>query len=325
MSKRNLWITVAVMLLAVLALLAIFIIPALLSKPLGPPMETQVPMPPAASTATQAVQESPEPSATPTRVCGRTSPMNILVLLIREKGQEPPQGALAMRLVHVDFQHEDGGMIAFTRDLVLPLMGAEQEQERLGEIFRQGQAMPEGSPTRGASLVANTIWSAFDITIDHYVVVDLDQLAVLIDDVGGVDVEIQQPYDASGIGLPHFQPGTMHMGGDMALAYATAADTGSIWDGLRRQTEVLMALRDEILSAGMIARIPELFTEYRELVVTDLSLQDLIDLGCILERVSPEEIRFQVVGPEETESGPDGTLLPKMGVIKDLIQVTFEN
>ena len=43
------------------------------------------------------------------------------------------------------------------------------------------------------------------------------------------------------------------------------------------------------------------------------------------KRVSPEEIRFQVVGPEETEPGPDGTLLPKMDVIKDLIRVTFED
>ena len=325
MSKRNLWITLTVMLLAALALLAIFVIPALLRKPLGPPMETQEQSQPPASTATQAAQESPEPSEMPALICGRSTPMNILVLLIREKGEEPPQGALAMRLVHVDFPHTDGGTVTFPRDLVLPLMDAEQEQERLGEIFRQGQAMPEGSPTRGASLVANTIWSAFVIAIDHYVVVDLDQLAALIDDVGGVDVEIQQPYDASGIGLPHFQPGTMHMGGDMALAYATATDTGSIWDGLRRQTEVLMALRDEILSTGMIAHIPELFPEYRELVVTDLSLQDLIDLGCMLERVSPDEIRFQVVGPEETEPGLDGALLPKMEALKDLIQATLED
>jgi hypothetical protein len=45
----------------------------------------------------------------------------------------------------------------------------------------------------------------------------------------------------------------------------------------------------------------------------------------MLKRIFPEEIRFQVVGPEETEPGLDGALLPKMDVIKDLIQVTFED
>ncbi|MBE9478541.1 MAG: hypothetical protein IMY80_01135 [Chloroflexi bacterium] len=90
-----------------------------------------------------------------------------------------------------------------------------------------------------------------------------------------------------------------------------------------RQTEVLIALRNRIMSAGNPARIPELFPEYRELVVTDLSLQDLIDLGCMLELVSPEEIRFQVVGPEVTQPGSEGALLPDVDAINALITVTF--
>jgi hypothetical protein len=43
----------------------------------------------------------------------------------------------------------------------------------------------------------------------------------------------------------------------------------------------------------------------------------------MLKRIFPEEIRFQVVGPEETEPGLDGALLPKMEAIQDLIHQTF--
>jgi len=176
---------------------------------------------------------------------------------------------------------------------------------------------------RGASLAAQALHDTFDVAIDHYVTIDLDQLANLIDDVGGVDVQIHKSYDATGINLPNFQPGTMHMGGDLAMAYATAVDTGSIWDGLDRQTEVLVALRDRILSAGMIPRIPELFSRYSELVVTDLSLEDLVALGCLLEGVPPEQIPFEVAGPAVTQPGPDRMLLPDVEAIRTLIRETF--
>lgn len=107
------------------------------------------------------------------------------------------------------------------------------------------------------------------------------------------------------------------------MAYATAVDTGSIWDGLDRQTEVLVALRDRILSAGMIPRIPELFSRYSELVVTDLSLEDLVALGCLLEGVPPEQIPFEVAGPAVTQPGPDRMLLPDVEAIRTLIRETF--
>jgi hypothetical protein len=90
---------------------------------------------------------------------------------------------------------------------------------------------------RGASLAAQALHDTFDVAIDHYVTIDLDQLANLIDDVGGVDVQIHKSYDATGINLPNFQPGTMHMGGDLAWLMPppwTPDRSGTVWTGRRR-------------------------------------------------------------------------------------------
>lgn len=87
--------------------------------------------------------------------------------------------------------------------------------------------------------------------------------------------------------------------------------------------EVLVALRNCFLSAGMIPHIPELFGKHHELVVTELSSQALIDLGCVMERIPVQEVPFEVVGPDVTSPGEGGALLPDIEGIRDLIEETF--
>jgi anionic cell wall polymer biosynthesis LytR-Cps2A-Psr (LCP) family protein len=196
-------------------------------------------------------------------------------------------------------------------------------EETLSEIYRYGRELGAGDSVRGTNLVAQSLALNFDVFADHYVTIELSVLEDLIDDVGGVIVDIGVEYDATAYGLPHFQPGPMHMDGRLALSYATAADIESIWSGLERQTEVLQALRDRILSIDVLPRIPELFNKYRTVVTTDLSLEQILQLSCIVKEIAIDQIAFAGLGPNTVDAGPAGALLPDVEAIRLIIEVVF--
>ena len=115
----------------------------------------------------------------------------------------------------------------------------------------------------------------------------------------------------------------MHMDGRLALPYATAADVESIWSGLERQTEVLQALRDRMLSIDVLPRIPELFNKYRTLVTTDLNLEQILQLSCIMKEIAVDQIAFADLGPNTVDAGPAGALLPDVEAIRLIIDEVF--
>lgn len=279
-----------VVLLVTLVVIAIVIGASLLRRPPEPPQEVTQSAPTIEPTATAIAAATSQPTVTSVEVCGHKEPMNILIILIGDLRVEGSDDALAIRVGNADFPDESGGVITFPRELQLPVAGLGGEQLSLEEIFNRGSTMEEG-----ASLVAQTLEDQFNMTIDYSLIIDLDQLANLIDDLGGVEVKIRQPYDARAYGLIYFEPGTMLMSGDLALAYATAADSGSIWNGLARQTEVILGIGNRILTAGIIPRIPELFTKYHNLITTDLSLMEALSLGCLFESLDLNSVTFTMM------------------------------
>lgn len=328
-DRFGLWtfVIIAVGLLGVVfVVVAGFTIFNALRSPLGPPLDVE--QPEATSVQSEVTSEAtllPPPTVVE-EVCGNSEPMNIQVILTSFTDESVSRKLLAIRMVHIDFLDRSGGVVAIPPTLWLPVEGLESlaiTEETLSEIYRYGRELGAGDIVKGTNLVAQSLAANFDVFADHYVTVELSVLADLIDDVGGVDVDIRVEYDATAYGLPHFQPGLMHMDGPLALSYATAADSGSIWVGLERQTEVLQALRDRILSFDVLPRIPELFNKYRTLVTTDLSLEQILQLSCIMKEIAVDQIAFADLGPNTVSAGPTGALLPDIEAIRLVIAVVF--
>ena len=306
---------IVVALLVGLACFVGYLVFNMLQKPLGPSLDVEQP-------EVTAVPTLQPPPTVAEEVCGNSKPMDILVILSSFTDESGPRKLLAIRMVHIDFLNQSGGVVAFPSSLWLPVEGLESlaiTEETLSEIYRHGRELGAGDSFRGTNLVAQTLAANLDVVADHYVTLDLSQLADMIDDVGGVNVDIRVEYDATPFGLPHFQPGPMQMAGRLALSYATAADTGSIWLGLERQTEVLQALRDRMLSINVLPRIPGLFDKYRTVVTTDLSLEQILQLSCIMQEITVDQIVFAGLGPDTVEVGPAGVLLPDVEAIRLII------
>ncbi|MEW6567710.1 MAG: hypothetical protein AB1449_06010 [Chloroflexota bacterium] len=103
----------------------------------------------------------------------------------------------------------------------------------------------------------------------------------------------------------------------------TATDLQGSWAGLSRQPQVLKALKDRALTPEILPRIPDLIDQFRDAVVTDLSVQQGMDFACLAEEVEPGAVSFAGVGVELVTEQADGSLLPQTEGVRELLEGTF--
>jgi anionic cell wall polymer biosynthesis LytR-Cps2A-Psr (LCP) family protein len=72
------------------------------------------------------------------------------------------------------------------------------------------------------------------------------------------------------------------MSGDLALWYARSRLRSSDFDRGRRQQEVLRSIFNQALRTDTLTRIPQLYSDLSQLVVTDIGLGDIINLPGLL-------------------------------------------
>ena len=261
----------------------IWIILYFMNRPLAPPLDLTE-EPPAVSTLTQS-----------SSVCLESGSILILVLGVDLPETDFPKGADAIRFVKVDFTNQEVIMLAIPRDLWLPtpaLAIQGYEKERLGQTYFIGKNLAtthEDEARQGTSLLTQTFYDNFGIFPDHYVTLNMEAFSEMVDSIGGVNVTIPQDFNGARYS---FSAGQQDFTGAMLMDYSRTLLVGTVWDRLDRQDLVMQALRDKLLSASIIPEIPKIFSQFSDIVTTDLSPQQIISLGCMIQNVPPENIGY---------------------------------
>ena len=309
MKKRRsrLWILILLLLIIAIPLLVFYLVTNVFNTPLDAGLNVDT------SGAT---------------VCGHSQPMQVLFLLTSRSEAGASDQLLALRLVEADFPNQTVNSIYFPKELALTVEALADvgfDEIRMEEVYRVGMEMQDDDVAAATNLVAQALFDTFGVLPDHYLTLDLTSLADLMDAVGGVDVEVLEAYDATAVGLGQYNPGIVHMGGDEALTFSAATSSLARWDGLERQTQVLKGLREEALDPVNLTKAPELIQSFRQAVTTDLSPELGLDLICLAEAVTAEQIEFY--GVDETFVTPrtDGALVPRVEAIEELIVEAFGN
>lgn len=158
-------------------------------------------------------------------------------------------------------------LISVPRDLYVYIPGWRMD--------RINTADPRGGP----ELAAQTILYNFGIPIHHYARMNFSGFMSLVNALGGIDVQVTANlYDECGGTWYRYSPGTYHMNGFTALCYVRMRKASSDFDRLRRQQEVFQAIFRKVLSLNGLRRAPELYEQFRNLVETDLRLDQSIVL-----------------------------------------------
>jgi LCP family protein required for cell wall assembly len=253
-----------------------------------------------------------------------TSRVNILVLGIDQReGMTDPARTDTMLLFTLDRQAKTAGMLSINRDLWVKIPGSQREGKiNTAHFLGEAERVPGGGP----ALAMQTVQAALDVPVQYYIRLNFSAFEQLIDLIGGIDLNIEETiddpdYPDAGFGYEpfHIDAGWQHLDGRTALKYArTRATPGSDLDRVKRQQQVILAVRDKLLKEK---RLPQLLTQigsllamYSGSIQTNLTLgqlQELIQFAAGIDRGKIYAVTFDATSIEEyfTPDGQDAIAL----------------
>jgi len=243
------------------------------------------------------------------------SRVNILVMGLDYRDWLSGEGAPrtdTMVLASIDPLSKTAGILSIPRDLWVSIPGFE-DPNRINVAYRFGETyqLPGGGP----ELAMKTVEGLLGLKIDYYALIDFYAFEQFIDELGFIEIDVPRniwvdPIDGPTVKL---RRGSHDLPGNLALAYARARNTeGGDFDRAGRQMQVIMAIRNRILSADMlttlISRAPGIYEQLAAGVQTNLTLEQSIQLAWLVQQIPEEEIRRGAIGTDHVTFGksPDG-------------------
>jgi LCP family protein required for cell wall assembly len=278
---------------------------------------------PSGETATST--STPLPTSTPESLtfCNESGNMNILLIGINEDSGIWPPGAEMIRVVNVDFTNQSIKMVAFPRDLYVPTSGLaamNMPQQTLGLVYYYAKQAVRGDAkslaSYGASMLARTLLEDFNVTVDHYVVIDADIVPTLIDQVGGIEITLSEP--VTGYDGIVFPAGRQWLNGALALNFVSVKSEDTEGPRIDRQQMVMEAFLEKAISLDMIPKIPQILNTLGNNVITDLSVSQISNMGCLVKKMDRSRIEsYSILSPNLVYYSTDGLLLPNTQAITD--------
>jgi LCP family protein required for cell wall assembly len=231
--------------------------------------------------------------------------VNILLMGLDYRNWEigdGPSRTDTLMLVTVDPGSRSAAMLSIPRDLWVNIPG--YDYGKINTAYFLGEAYQE--PGGGPGLAIQTVEELLDIQIHFYAQVDFTAFERFIDEIGGIEVEVPEEIEIDPIGPGNtvvLQPGLHTLDGPVALAYARSRNSfGSDFDRAYRQQQVIMAVRDRILSLDilktLIQKSPILYRQLASGVNTNMTLQQVISLSWTASQIPVEHIRREILDLE---------------------------
>ena len=161
------------------------------------------------------------------------------------------------------------------------------------------------SAAYGTSCVIDTVEQLTDITIDYYVKINFKGVVDLVDALGGIEVDIEEPdfnynhgvncggkfceqnsdRDTSSSGMIYLDPGLQTINGEAALAYARCRHLylQSDIDRNRHQQQVVEAIAKKASSTENLANLEDILNSITKNITTNMSTEQILSFYDVLK------------------------------------------
>lgn len=256
--------------------------------------------------------------------------INILLLGVGGAGHDGPQLSDTIILASYQPSTKNIGLVSIPRDLYAPIPGYGWRKINHANAYGELDA-----PGTGPTLASEVVEDIFKQPIHYYVRVDFDGFADLIDDLGGIDVTVENAFtdpayptvgkenedcgtyttstneEGETVQIPdyscrfevlRFTEGPIHMDGTTALKFVRSRHgtngEGSDFARSRRQQLVLLAVRERVLSASTLlnpAKISRILDTLKDNIATNISGDELVRFGQIAKDIDTSTLKNHVL------------------------------
>lgn len=223
-------------------------------------------------------------------------------------GTDAEDGGRADTIMVVSFDPVGGDvtMISVPRDLYVDIDGFGSSRINAAHAYGEDNRY-DGS---GPSLLKQTVSETLDIPIHYYARVDFDGFKQGVDALGGIPVDVEEPLedphfpddDRSGYEPLRVDAGEQIMDGETALRYVRSRQTTSDFDRSRRQQEVLLGARQQVLSRDTLSsptRLTRLVRSLGDSLETNMSVDEITRLAELAEDVDRDDITQEQLKVDE--------------------------
>lgn len=209
----------------------------------------------------------------------------IFVLLIGSDaryGNTDVNNADAIHIVGINTKTMKGGILNFPRDSWVSIPG-----------YRMGR-MNEALLTGGPELLAKTVEGVTGITLDYWVMTGFQGFLGLVEDIGGVKMDVPiSMYDPGGSGA-RIDAGHQWLGPHASLAFVRTRKIFTGGDVVRthNQGRYLLAMLGKLRTqvAGSPAALIEWTSSVRRWTRLNVSPEEMFRLGILATQVKPKDV-----------------------------------
>ncbi len=247
--------------------------------------------------------------------------INVLLVGYGGAGHDGPYLTDSMLVVRIDPQKKNVALISIPRDLwvQIPETATSSSYGKINSAYAIGNDTPD-YPTKsiqytgkygGGNLAKAVVSNVLGIPIDYFVGIDFAGFQKVVDDLGGVDINVTNAFDdyqypsgdQNADGPPcvaqmntptscqfwhvHFSAGLQHMDGQTALEYARSRHAigveGTDFARSQRQQKLLVAIKDKALQINALPNMFSIMNSLQDSLITDMTIADMKDLAGTLK------------------------------------------
>ncbi len=268
-------------------------------------------------------------------------PRRVSVLLMGIDQREGEEGTFptdTLILFSLDPVGKTAAILSIPRDLWVTYPGLNRSGRINGaNIIGDDINYPGGG---GPAFAVRTVENVLGVNIPYYVLINFEVFYTFIDAIGPIEVcpeneihDEQYPDGSYGYMTVHFDPGCQELDSERLLQYARTrhGDTDSDIGRSRRQQEVILKVRQKVLSVGgvsaLLPQAPGLWESVQDNIKTNLTFEKMVSLARTAEQISEANIRQGQISFGEVYIGtsPEGDeiLIPIATDIRLLIEDLF--